>query len=210
MDLDDEVGRQRVHDGHADAVQAAGDLVARAAELAAGVEDRVDDLERALSGLLLLVRRDAASVVGDGDLVALVDGHIDAIARAVHRLVDRVVEDLADEVVEAADVGRSDVHAGAATHRLESLEDLDVLGAVRRGRLAAVPADDLLAAAGLHTVVVLLDRHVLSLMRDRRGPGAHTDARSPRRSSNRSRSARPCGRGGPPPSFPTLNVARSS
>ena len=41
---------QGVHDAHADAVQAAGDLVAAAAELAAGVEDRVHDLERVLAG----------------------------------------------------------------------------------------------------------------------------------------------------------------
>ena len=56
MHLDDELGRERVHDRDADAVESAGDLVARAAELAAGVEDRVHDLERGLAGLLLLVR----------------------------------------------------------------------------------------------------------------------------------------------------------
>ena len=34
------------------------------------------------------------------------------------------------EVMEAADVGRADVHARAAAHRLEAFEDLDVLRAV--------------------------------------------------------------------------------
>ena len=43
-------------------MQAAGDLVAAAAELAAGVEDRVDDLERVLAGRVL-ADRDAAAVV---------------------------------------------------------------------------------------------------------------------------------------------------
>ena len=54
--LDAQPGRERVHDGHADAVEAAGDLVAAAAELAAGVEDRVDDLERVLAGRVLADR----------------------------------------------------------------------------------------------------------------------------------------------------------
>ena len=53
---------QRVDDADADAVQAARDLVAAAAELAARVEDRVDDLEGILAGRML-ADRDAAAVV---------------------------------------------------------------------------------------------------------------------------------------------------
>ena len=60
LDLDLEPARQRVHDRHADAVQAAGDLVALAAELAAGVEHREHDLGRGLVGILgVRVDRDA-------------------------------------------------------------------------------------------------------------------------------------------------------
>ena len=138
MDLDDHLGREGVHHRHADAVQSAGDLVAGAAELSAGVEDGHDDLQRihrlALRVLLgrMRSRRDPAAVIGDGDLVRLVDPEIDAVARAVHRLVDGVVEDLADKVMQAAEIGRADVHAGTAADRLEAFEDLDVLGAVRR------------------------------------------------------------------------------
>ena len=50
-DLELEPARQRVHDRDADAVQAAGDLVALAAELAAGVEHREHDLGRRLVGV---------------------------------------------------------------------------------------------------------------------------------------------------------------
>ena len=55
---------ERVDDRDADAVEAAGDLVAAAAELAAGVEDGVDDLEGVLAGGVL-PDRDAAAVVLD-------------------------------------------------------------------------------------------------------------------------------------------------
>ena len=46
------------------------------------------------------------------------------------RLVDRVVDDLPDEVVQAASTGGTDVHARALAHRLESFENVDVLGVV--------------------------------------------------------------------------------
>ena len=44
---------------------------------------------------------------------------------AGHGLVDGVVDDLPDEVVQTADIGRADVHAGSPSHGIEALEDLD-------------------------------------------------------------------------------------
>ena len=55
---------------------------------------------------------------------------VDGVAVAGERLVDRVVDHLVDEVVQAANAGRADVHAGPLAHRLEALEDGDVLGVV--------------------------------------------------------------------------------
>ena len=63
-DLDPQPRGQRVDDADADAVEAAGDLVAAAAELAAGVEHGLDDLERVLAGRWR-ADRDAAAVVVD-------------------------------------------------------------------------------------------------------------------------------------------------
>ena len=111
-------------------MEATRDLVSRAAEFATRVEDRVHDLERGLPRLLLLVGRDAAAVVRDGDGVIFADPDIDTLTRAVHRLVDRVVEHFTDEVMKTPEIGRADVHAGPAADGLEPLEDLDVLGAV--------------------------------------------------------------------------------
>ena len=122
---------ERVDDRDADAVQAAGDLVAAAvAELAAGVEDGQHDLGR---GPLLFrhrLDRDAAAVVLDRAAVVRMQDDADAVAVAGQGLVDRVVDDLVDEVMEAARAGRADVHAGTLADRFQSLEDGDVLGAV--------------------------------------------------------------------------------
>ena len=131
---------ERVDDRDADAVQAAGDLVAAAvAELAAGVQRGQHDLGRGPFLFLQFVDRDAAAVVGDGAAVVRVEDDADAVAVAGDRLVDGVVDDLVDEVVEAARAGRADVHAGALADRLEPFEDGDVLGAVGAGAAFFLP-----------------------------------------------------------------------
>src|SRR5690606_12522160 len=91
---------ERVDDGRADAVQAAGDLVAAATELAAGMQDREHDLSGAAAELVVLldVDRDAAAVVAHGDRVVGMDEDLDRVAVAGERLVDRVVDDLPHEV----------------------------------------------------------------------------------------------------------------
>ena len=135
VDLEHDARRQRVHDRHADAVQAARDLVAAAAELAARVQRGHHDLGRRLALVLrVLVDRDAAAVVGDAHAAVGQQRHVDARADAGHRLVDRVVDDLPDQVVQAGRAGRTDVHARPFAHRIEALEHLDVLGGVVAGR----------------------------------------------------------------------------
>ena len=129
---------ERVDHRDADAVEAAGDLVAAAlAELAAGVEDREDDLGGGPALLLHGPDGDAAAVVGHGDAVVGVDDDLDGVGLAGQRLVHRVVDHLVDQVVEAARARRPDVHTGPLAYRLQSLEDRDVLRAVVRVDLLA-------------------------------------------------------------------------
>src|SRR5690606_37059915 len=123
LDLGDDAGRERVDDGDADAVETAGDGVAAAAELAARVEDRHDDLDRraALGGVD--GDRDAAPVVDDADAAVGEERHVDRVGVPGERLVHRVVHNLVHKVVEAALTRRADVHAGTLADRLEALED---------------------------------------------------------------------------------------
>ena len=137
----DEALGERVHDRHADAVQAAGDLVAVAAELSAGVELREDDGQRGLALTLDDADRDAGAPVLDGDRVVGVERHLDALVPAGEGLVDGVVDDLVDEVVEAPETCRADVHARAQTDRLEALEDGDVFCCIGRFSHEKSPAN---------------------------------------------------------------------
>jgi hypothetical protein len=117
----------------ADAVEAAGDLVAVAAELAAGVQDGHHDLERAPVALVGHGRDgDSAAVVGHGARSVRVQADRDPVAVPRERLVHAVVDHLVDQVVETARAGGPDVHARPAADRLQALEDGDVPGVVVR------------------------------------------------------------------------------
>ena len=143
--LGDEALGERVHDGDADAVEAAGDLVAVAAELAAGVELREDDRERGLALALDDVDRDARAPVGDGHRVVGVEDDLDPLVPAREGLVDGVVDDLVDEVVEAPEARRADVHARAQPDGLEPLQDGDVFCGVGRFGHEKSPANSAFA-----------------------------------------------------------------
>ena len=136
-DLDLELLAERVHDRDADAVQAAGDGIAAAAELAAGVQHREDHLDRgaAILGAGDRLDRDATSVVEAADRAVLVDRDHDLVGEAGHGLVDRVVDDLEHEMVQTAGAGGSDVHTRSLADRFESFEDLDVAGVIAAGLL---------------------------------------------------------------------------
>ena len=126
VDLHVEAGGEGVDDGGADAVQAAGGRIGAAAELAAGVELGVDDLDAGQPLAGDDVDGDTSAIVGDGCRVVGVQAHVDGVAVAFQGLVDGVVDDLPEAVHEAAVVGGADVHAGALAHSLEPLEDGEV------------------------------------------------------------------------------------
>ena len=129
VDLEIEALGQRVDHRDADAVQAAGDLVAVVVELAAGVQDGQHDLGGRLAALVQ-IDRNASTVVDDRDRVVEMNPDVDLIAVTGERFVDRVVDDLVDEVMQTLRPGRADVHGRALAHGLEALEDLDLVCAV--------------------------------------------------------------------------------
>jgi hypothetical protein len=130
MHLGDQPLRERVDDRDTHAVQPAGDLVAVASELPAGVQLGQDDLERRPSLLGHDVHRDPGSEVTDCDGVVRVEGDLDAVVPAREGLVDGIVDDLVDEVMKPARTGRPDVHPRPKPDRLEALQNSDVLGCI--------------------------------------------------------------------------------
>ena len=106
-------------------MQAAGDGVRLAVELAAGVQRRQHDLERRTLLDRVLVHRDATAVVPHPDAAVGEQSHLDVVGVTSERLVHRVVHNLVDQVVESPLTGRADVHAGTLTDGLEALEYRD-------------------------------------------------------------------------------------
>ena len=129
---------QRVDHGRAHPVQATGSGVGAAAELPARVQPGHDQLYAGELALRLDVDRDAAAVVADLGRPVGVQHDFDPAAVAAQRLVHRVVEDLPQAVLQAAAVGRADVHAGTLAHRVQAFQDGQVPGGVRI-RLASLP-----------------------------------------------------------------------
>ena len=123
---------KRVDHGHADAVEATRDLVPPAAELATGVEHGEDHLEGRLLLLGHDVHGDATAVIGHGGTTVLMESYDNLVREAAHGLVDGVVDYLVEEVMQAPGIGRADVHPGPSPDCLKPLQDLDLLGVVRR------------------------------------------------------------------------------
>ena len=190
-------------------MQAAGDLVALAAELAAGVEHREHDLGRRLVGVLgMRVDRDAAPVVDDAAAAIGKQRHIDAGRVARERLVDRVVDDLVDEVVEARRAGRADVHPGPFAHRLEALENGDVLGRVRHALVPDRGSGQRCAGTPPESAKVQVRGGADDLASVPDGPPSTGLLGAPRRGSGPMSRARPRGRSRPARSSPIRGTAR--
>src|SRR5690606_35669642 len=121
---------QCVHYGDAHAVQAAGDLVAASAELAAGVQDGHDNLYGWLALGWVDIHWDAAAIVLATHAAVGLQGDIDGVAVPSQRLIDGVVDNFVDQVVQAAGAGGTDVHARTLAYRFKPFEDGNILGAV--------------------------------------------------------------------------------
>ena len=113
-------------------MQAAGYLVALAAELAAGVQNGQADLDRGPLQLGVQTHREAAAVILhlDGTILHQADLYLRTITR--QRLVNGIIYDLIYAVVQAVDIGGADVHAGPLAYGLQPFQHLYLVFIVMR------------------------------------------------------------------------------
>ena len=123
---------KRIDDGSANAVQTAGNLIAAAAELAAGMQNGIHNRHSRQPCLVLHADRHAAAVILHADDVAGQDAHIDAVAIACKRFVDGVIYDFVNKVVQAARTGGADIHARALADGFQTFKDLYLIRIVIR------------------------------------------------------------------------------
>ncbi len=147
--LDDQIVAKSVDHGNADAMQAARGLIGLGVEFAAGMQRGHDDLERRPAReFRVLVDRDAAAVVGYGQIAVFAKMHLDAAGMAGDRLVHGIVDDFGEQVVQRVGVGAADIHARPPPHRLEPFEHLDIRGRIAAGWLLSRTGFGGLAGAG--------------------------------------------------------------
>ena len=106
-------------------MQSARHLVASAAELAAGVQLGKHDLHRRNALLRVNVDRNTSAVIRDGNGSLGGYFYVYGVAIAGKRLVHAVVHYFDDKVMKPPLVGRSDVHSGTFTNRLQPFEHLN-------------------------------------------------------------------------------------
>ena len=82
------------------------------------------------TGLFLDADRDAGAIIDHRNAFVFVDDDVDLIAAPGHCLINRVVNHFVDHVVEGGLVGAADIHAGAAAHRFQTFEHLNLIGGI--------------------------------------------------------------------------------
>ena len=123
--------RQRVDDGNADAMQAAGHLVGILVEFSAGMQLRHDDFGRGNAFALVDVDGNAAAIVAHGDRPVGIEDDLDRGRVTRKRFVDGVVDDFVHHVVQAAAiVGVADIHARPLADGIEALQNPDRFRAI--------------------------------------------------------------------------------
>ena len=107
-------------------MQTARGLVDLAVELAARMQDGHDHFERRFARKFRMVLdRDAAAVIGDGQAAFSIEMHVDEIGMARHRLVHRVVDDFCKQMVQRPFRRCRQYTCPTPAHRLQPLEHFD-------------------------------------------------------------------------------------
>ena len=118
-------------------MEAAGNLVVGAIELAAGMENRKHDLDSGLALRRMHIDRNAAPVILNRERAIGIDEDVDVGAVSSKSLVDGVVDHLIHQVVVATLAGVADIHCRTLADSLHALQNLNV-GGIVVGRLCGV------------------------------------------------------------------------
>jgi len=111
-------------------VQTAGYLIAAAAKFTAGMEHGKDYLQRRFPGLGLDTRGNAASVILNGNNIAFPNFYLDMITIPSQRFINGVVYNLIDQMVQSCCGLRTNIHTRALSDCFQSLQHLNLIGAV--------------------------------------------------------------------------------
>ena len=107
-------------------MQAAGNLVAPAAEFAARMQHRQANFHRGAVHLRVKIDREAAPVIQHARGTVGVQGDGDFGAVACQRFVDGVIYNFINQVIQTAHIGGADIHARPFSYGLQSLEHLNL------------------------------------------------------------------------------------
>ncbi len=115
-----------VDDGGADTVKTAGNFITFTAELTAGVQNGIYDLQSGKTEFFVHTRGNTAAVVFYRDTVIFFHRHTNGVTGTGKCFVNRVVDNFKYQVVKTADRRRTDIHTGAFSDCFESFQHLNL------------------------------------------------------------------------------------
>ena len=108
-------------------MQATGDLVTFAAELATGVQHGQADLHSRAMQLGMNAHRETAAIVPNLAGAVLVQDDLDMGAVARQRFVNGIIHDLINAVMQPTIIRGADVHAGALANSFQAFQHLNLV-----------------------------------------------------------------------------------
>ena len=111
-------------------MQAARHLIGGVIKLAAGMQDGHNDLESRDLLDRVLIHRNTAAIVNNGDGVVRMHRHQNLGAIPRHGLVDRVIDDLPYQMMQSGRARRADIHTRTLANGLKTLKDLNFVAIV--------------------------------------------------------------------------------
>ncbi len=111
-------------------MQTAGYLIGTAAELAAGMKNSEDRLNRRDTGLRVNFRRHTASVIFDGHDILVIDSDFNLCRITGQGLINRVVDDLPDQVMQTGRRGCTYVHTRSFSDSFKTFQYLYIVRSI--------------------------------------------------------------------------------
>ena len=124
------VRRECIHAAYTHTMQTTADLVRAFIELTAGMKHGHNDLKSRLMKFLMLINRNATTVIFNGNGAVFIERNLNICAVTCHGFVDRVIHCLVDKMMKSLLTDVANVHGRTLTNSLKPFKDLDIRGRI--------------------------------------------------------------------------------
>ena len=111
-------------------MQAAGNLIASAAEFSAGMQNGKHDRNSRQTGFMLYPYRDTASIIGNIHNVSRQQLYDNSVTESSQGLVNGIIHNLIHQMVQPSRPCGADIHARAFPYRFQAFQHLNLVAVI--------------------------------------------------------------------------------